>query len=54
MGHSVVNRTSKTKVGQLLLKYSGGGHDKVGTCQVPYDKADKVLTDLVTKLKSDG
>ncbi|MBI4666660.1 MAG: exopolyphosphatase [Nitrospinae bacterium] len=36
VGHSIVNRTSKTNVGSLMLKYGGGGHPKVGTCQVPY------------------
>ncbi len=33
VGHSVLNRTSKVNVGSLMLKYGGGGHDKVGTCQ---------------------
>ena len=54
VGHSIITRTSKTKVGSLMLKHGGGGHDKVGTCQVPYDKADTVLAELVAKVKSDG
>jgi nanoRNase/pAp phosphatase (c-di-AMP/oligoRNAs hydrolase) len=54
MGHSVINRTSKTDVGSLLLGYGGGGHHQVGTCQVPYDEADRVIDELVTKLKADG
>ncbi len=32
-GHSVLNRTSHTDVGSLMLKYGGGGHKQVGTCQ---------------------
>ena len=33
VGHSVLNRTSKVDVGALMLKYGGGGHRMVGTCQ---------------------
>ncbi len=54
VGHSVLNRTSKTDVGSLMLKYGGGGHKQVGTCQVPYADADKVLGELVAKMKQDG
>lgn len=36
-GHSIINRSSQTNVGQLMLKYGGGGHTRVGTCQVPTD-----------------
>ncbi|MDR2899181.1 MAG: exopolyphosphatase [Clostridiales bacterium] len=54
VGHSIINRSSNTNVGNLLLKYGGGGHHQVGTCQVPYDEADKVIHDLVAKMKIDG
>ncbi len=54
VGHSVLNRTSKTDVGSLMLKYGGGGHPQVGTCQVPYDDADRVLEELLAKINSDG
>lgn len=54
VGHSIVNRTSKTDVGALMLKHGGGGHRQVGTCQVPYADADKVIAELVEKMKRDG
>lgn len=54
VGHSIVNRTSKTNVATLMFKYGGGGHPKVGTCQVPYEKADATLAEIVEQLKSDG
>lgn len=54
VGHSIINRTSKTDVGALLLKYGGGGHKQVGTCQVPYDDADKVIGELAAQMKQDG
>jgi len=54
VGHSIINRTSKTDVGALMLKYGGGGHAKVGTCQVPYAEADAVLKALIAQMKADG
>ncbi len=54
VGHSILNRSSKTDVGALMLKYGGGGHRQVGTCQVPYDQADKVLAELTAQMKQDG
>ena len=54
MGHSIISRTSKTNVGSLMLKYGGGGHGAVGTCQVPYENAGRVLEELVTSIKKDG
>lgn len=54
VGHSIINRTSKTDVGALMLKNGGGGHAKVGTCQVPYAEADTVLKKLVDHMKADG
>ncbi|MDR0423869.1 MAG: exopolyphosphatase [Clostridiales Family XIII bacterium] len=54
VGHSVLNRTSNTNVGALMLKYGGGGHPQVGTCQVAYDDADRVIEELLAKINSDG
>lgn len=53
-GHSVLNRTSKTDVGRLMLKYGGGGHEKVGTCQVPVEDWEQVKNEIVEQMKSDG
>ncbi|MCL2225002.1 MAG: exopolyphosphatase [Defluviitaleaceae bacterium] len=50
-GYSVLNRTATVDVGSVLLGYSGGGHKQVGTCQVPYDNADRVIGELVEKLQ---
>ncbi|MDR0325554.1 MAG: exopolyphosphatase [Oscillospiraceae bacterium] len=54
MGHSIINRTSKTNVGSLLLEYNGGGHRQVGTCQVPYETSDQSIAELVARCKADG
>ena len=53
-GHSIINKTSKTDVGSLMLKYGGGGHEKVGTCQVPVNKADRYLKEIIEKINEDG
>ena len=54
VGHSIVNRSCKTDVGSLMLKNGGGGHQKVGTCQVPEKSADKVYKELLNTLKANG
>ena len=54
VGHSILNRTCKTDVGALMLKYGGGGHFQVGTCQVPYSDADKVIGELIASMKADN
>jgi nanoRNase/pAp phosphatase (c-di-AMP/oligoRNAs hydrolase) len=53
-GKSILNRTSKTNIGDLMLSYGGGGHENAGTCQVENDRADEVLKALVTKINADG
>jgi len=54
VGHSILNRTSKTNVGSLMLEYGGGGHDQVGTCQVLPEEGDRVFTELIDRLVKDG
>jgi len=53
-GHSIIDRTSKTDVGSLALKYGGGGHRKVGTCQIPTEKADEALEEIIQQMNKDG
>ncbi|MDH5561514.1 MAG: exopolyphosphatase [Deltaproteobacteria bacterium] len=53
-GHSIINKTSKTNVGKLMLKYNGGGHDKVGTCQVSHDGYQKALQEITETIIKDG
>ncbi len=51
VGHSILNRTSEVDVGSLLLRYGGGGHKKVGTCQVPVAEADNALKEIIDACK---
>ncbi|MBF0199921.1 MAG: exopolyphosphatase [Desulfamplus sp.] len=51
-GYSIINRTCSADIGSLMLKYGGGGHKKVGTCQVPIEKADQVLAEIIAALSA--
>ncbi|MDM8517306.1 exopolyphosphatase [Desulfobacterales bacterium HSG16] len=53
-GHSIFNRSSRTNVGSLMEKYGGGGHIKVGTCQIAADRWEKVLEEIVEQIQKDG
>ena len=54
IGKSITNRSSKTNVGELALKYGGGGHMNAGTCQIANDKAEEALKELIEQINSDG
>jgi nanoRNase/pAp phosphatase (c-di-AMP/oligoRNAs hydrolase) len=43
-----------TDIGSLMLKYNGGGHRQVGTCQVETAKAEQVIAEIVAELKKVG
>ena len=53
-GKSIVNRSSKTDIGALMLKNGGGGHNAAGTCQIDNDKAEEVLEELIEAINNDG
>ena len=53
-GKSIVNRTSNTSIGGLMLSYGGGGHENAGTCQIANDRADAVLQELIARINADG
>ncbi|QTA91008.1 exopolyphosphatase [Desulfonema magnum] len=53
-GHSILNRTSRTNVGKLMLEYSGGGHKKVGTCQIPAQTWEQAREEIVERMLKDG
>ncbi len=53
-GKSILNRSSKTDIGPLMLQYGGGGHQAAGTCQVDNDRAEEVLETIVARMRADG
>ena len=54
IGKSILDRGSRTDVGELCLKYDGGGHTAAGTCQIDTDRADAVKAELIAKITADG
>jgi nanoRNase/pAp phosphatase (c-di-AMP/oligoRNAs hydrolase) len=54
MGKSIVDRSSQTDVGALMLAYGGGGHEAAGTCQVDNSDAERVLGELIERVNADG
>jgi nanoRNase/pAp phosphatase (c-di-AMP/oligoRNAs hydrolase) len=47
VGRSILDRTSPTDIGAVMLRYGGGGHVAAGTCQVPHDEAERVIGEVV-------
>ena len=39
----MINKSSKSNVGELMLKYNGGGHKAAGGCQIDVSSAELVL-----------
>lgn len=54
VGKSIFNKTSQTNIGELMLKYGGGGHQNAGTCQIDNDKAEEVLKELIAQINQNG
>jgi len=53
-GKSILDRSSKTNIGELMLQYGGGGHEAAGTCQIENERADAVLAELIATINADG
>ncbi|MBQ3476605.1 MAG: exopolyphosphatase [Clostridia bacterium] len=51
IGKSIVNKASTVDIGELCLKYGGGGHHNAGTCQLENDVVDSQLPDIIAALK---
>ncbi len=50
IGKSIVNKASTVDIGDLCLKYGGGGHHNAGTCQLDNDTVDQQLPDIIRAL----
>jgi len=54
VGRSIINRSSTTDIGHLMLEYGGGGHATAGTCQVADADADQVVAALSERILANG
>ena len=50
VGYSILNRTCDINVGSLMLKYNGGGHKAVGTCQFTDENMETELPKMLAEL----
>ena len=50
IGKSIINKSSDFNIGDLCLKYGGGGHANAGTCQLENDEVDAKLPDIIAEL----
>lgn len=50
VGYSILNKTCNVDVGSLMLKYNGGGHKKVGTCQFTDENMETELPKMLAEL----
>ncbi|WP_417736579.1 exopolyphosphatase [Rosistilla oblonga] len=54
IGKSIFDRKCSTDVGELCLKYNGGGHTAAGTCQVAHEDSARVLDELIGQINEDA
>ncbi len=52
IGKSIVNKGSTVDIGELCLKYGGGGHANAGTCQLDNDTVDAQLPGIIEALNA--
>ena len=50
-GHSILNKSCRAHVGDLMRSFGGGGHEAAGTCQVTHDAAQDALWSIIDGLK---
>ncbi len=52
IGKSIINKASTVDIGELCLKYGGGGHHNAGTCQLDNDVVDAELPAIIEALNA--
>jgi nanoRNase/pAp phosphatase (c-di-AMP/oligoRNAs hydrolase) len=53
-GASIIDRSCRTDIGSLMLRYGGGGHVAAGTCQIDTPDAARVLGELIDEITRTG
>ncbi|MDR2795419.1 MAG: exopolyphosphatase, partial [Spirochaetaceae bacterium] len=51
VGYNIINKTAKVDVGSLMLRYGGGGHSQVGTCQTAYGETDRIIKEIIAEIR---
>ncbi len=51
IGKSILDRSSQINIGELCLRYGGGGHRAAGTCQIENIRAARTLLEVVGRIE---
>ncbi|MFO7838862.1 MAG: exopolyphosphatase [Desulfosalsimonadaceae bacterium] len=51
VGKSIIKQTSGVNIGELMLRYGGGGHRAAGACHVSGEQVKQVYEELIEALK---
>ncbi|HMN81499.1 MAG TPA: exopolyphosphatase [Burkholderiaceae bacterium] len=51
IGKSIVDRSAAINVGELCLRFGGGGHEAAGTCQVEHGWSERILGEVVGSIQ---
>lgn len=54
VGKSIFDRSSNVNVGDLMLRFGGGGHRAAGTCQADNQIAEETLAELIHRIVADS
>lgn len=54
VGHSIFKRDCKTRVGELMARYGGGGHVGAGSAPLPVEVAEEKIAEILGELKANG
>lgn len=52
IGKSIFNKASQVDIGELCLRYGGGGHRNAGTCQLDNELVDRELPAILEALNA--
>ncbi len=50
VGKSIFKKDNPVNIGNIMLEYGGGGHFNAGTCQIPNDKEEELLAEIIKKV----
>lgn len=54
VAHSIFDRSCKTRVGELMARFGGGGHVGAGSAPIPVDQAEEKLNEILEILQAAG
>lgn len=54
VGHSIFNRTCRTRVGELMSRYGGGGHVGAGSTPLPLQGGEQKIFEIIETLQKNG